>query len=182
MADAEGAAAELRAVLTDLDTAVRERLVAGTAALAEGFAHYAEQLFGAGAQASAELLWEAGRPAGLKLGLQPPTKQTRALSLLSVGERTMGALAFLFALMASGPDSNPVSGLPLAILDEVDAPLDEANIRRFCAFLGELSARGTQFVLITHQKATMEVASALWGVTTEGGVSRVFSIRREAAA
>ena len=72
--------------------------------------------------------------------------------------------------------------MPLAILDEVDAPLDEANIRRFCAFLGELSERGTQFVLITHQKATMEVASALWGVTTEGGVSRVFSIRREAAA
>ena len=102
MADAEAAAAELRAVLDDLDTAVRERLVAGTAALQRGFAHYAERLFGAGAQASADLLWEDGRPAGLKLGLQPPTKQTRALSLLSVGERTMGALAFLFALMASG--------------------------------------------------------------------------------
>jgi chromosome segregation protein len=178
MGDAEGAAAELHAVLDDLDEAVRVRLVAGTEALAKGFAHYAERLFGAGAQASAELLWEDGRPAGLKLGLQPPTKQTRALSLLSVGERTMGALAFLFALMASGD----TSGLPLAILDEVDAPLDEANIRRFCAFLGELSERGTQFVLITHQKATMEVASALWGVTTEGGVSRVFSIRREAVA
>ena len=186
MADAEGAAAELRAVLDDLDDAVRERLVAGTAALQRGFSHYAERLFGAGAQASAELLWEDGRPAGLKLGLQPPTKQTRALSLLSVGERTMGALAFLFALMASGDPpgetTGETSGLPLAILDEVDAPLDEANIRRFCAFLGELSERGTQFVLITHQKATMEVASALWGVTTEGGVSRVFSIRREAAA
>ena len=91
----------------------------------------------------------------------------------------MGALAFLFALMGSTADA--ASGLPLAILDEVDAPLDEANIRRFCAFLGELSRRGTQFVLITHQKATMEVASSLWGVTTQGGVSRVFSIRREAA-
>jgi len=182
MTDAEGAAAELRAVLGDLDTAVRDRLVAGTAALQLGFSHYAERLFGAGAEASAELLWEDGRPAGLKLGLQPPTKQTRALSLLSVGERTMGALAFLFALMASGGDGADTSGLPLAILDEVDAPLDEANIRRFCAFLGELSERGTQFVLITHQKATMEVASALWGVTTESGVSRVFSIRREAVA
>ncbi len=182
MADAESAAAELRAVLGDLDTAVRDRLVAGTTALQRGFSHYAERLFGTGAEASAELLWEDGRPAGLKLGLQPPTKQTRALSLLSVGERTMGALAFLFALMASGGEGTDTSGLPLAILDEVDAPLDEANIRRFCAFLGELSERGTQFVLITHQKATMEVASALWGVTTEGGVSRVFSIRREAVA
>ena len=182
MNDAQNAAAELLEVLTDLDDAVRVRLVSGTAALAKGFAGYAERLFGAGARASAELEWREGRPAGLKLGLQPPTKQTRSLSLLSVGERTMGALAFLFALMTSGETpENPTSGLPLAILDEVDAPLDEANIRRFCAFLGELSARGTQFVLITHQKATMEVASALWGVTTQGGVSRVFSIRREAA-
>ncbi len=181
MSDAQNAAAELSKVLSDLDDAVRVRLVSGTEALAKGFAGYAERLFGAGAQASAELVWEEGRPAGLKLGLQPPTKQTRALSLLSVGERTMGALAFLFALMTSGETpENPTSGLPLAILDEVDAPLDEANIRRFCAFLGELSQRGTQFVLITHQKATMEVASSLWGVTTQGGVSRVFSIRREA--
>ncbi|CAA9309997.1 MAG: Chromosome partition protein smc, partial [uncultured Chloroflexia bacterium] len=195
MADAEGAVNELHAVLGDLDDAVRVRLVAGTEALAEGFARYAEHLFGVGARASAELVWEDGRPVGLKLGLQPPTKQTRALSLLSVGERTMGALAFLFALMTVVPASavsaagasaleapRETSGLPLAILDEVDAPLDEANIRRFCAFLDELSRRGTQFVLITHQKATMEVASALWGVTTEGGVSRVFSIRREVEA
>ena len=178
MDDARSAAAELTNVLTDLDDAVRVRLVGGTDALARGFAHYAERLFGTGAKASAELVWDEGRPAGLKLNLQPPTKQTRALSLLSVGERTMGALAFLFALMGSADTG---SGLPLAILDEVDAPLDEANIRRFCAFLGELAGRGTQFVLITHQKATMEVASSLWGVTTQGGVSRVFSIRREAA-
>ncbi len=184
MNDAQNAAAELSGVLSDLDDAVRVRLVSGTAALAEGFASYAQRLFGTGARASAELVWDEGRPVGLKLGLQPPTKQTRALSLLSVGERTMGALAFLFALMGLGAGETPeaeVSGLPLAILDEVDAPLDEANIRRFCAFLGELSGRGTQFVLITHQKATMEVASSLWGVTTQGGVSRVFSIRREAA-
>ncbi len=184
MNDAQHAAAELTQVLSDLDDAVRTRLVSGTAALAKGFAGYAEKLFGAGAQASAELIWDEGRPTGLKLGLQPPTKQTRSLSLLSVGERTMGALAFLFALMGSGEANEgeiAAPGLPLAILDEVDAPLDEANIRRFCAFLGELSVRGTQFVLITHQKATMEIASSLWGVTTQGGVSRVFSIRREAA-
>lgn len=174
--DARSAAAELTSVLDGLDTAVRERLVAGTDALNRSFAGYAERLFGAGAQASAELVWDGARPVGLKLALQPPAKQTRTLSLLSVGERTMGALAFLFALMATGD----APGLPLAILDEVDAPLDEANIRRFCSFLSELSGRGTQFVLITHQKATMEVAGALWGVTTQAGVSRVFSIRREA--
>jgi chromosome segregation protein len=86
----------------------------------------------------------------------------------------MGALAFLFALMADDG-----ARLPIAVLDEVDAPLDEANIRRFCDFIEALSKRGTQFVLITHQKATFEVADTLWGVTTEQGVSRVFSIRRD---
>lgn len=186
LSEAERASAELHGVLDELDQSVRVRLVAGAEALAKGFAYYAEQLFGTGAQATADLVWEEGRPSGLKLGLQPPTKTTRALSLLSVGERTMGALAFLFALMTSSTAEDDTgaatSGLPLAILDEVDAPLDEANIRRFCAFLDDLAQRGTQFVLITHQKATMETASALWGVTTEGGISRVFSIRREVEA
>ena len=88
----------------------------------------------------------------------------------------MGALAFLFSLTGE----REARGLPIAILDEVDAPLDEANIRRFCAFLESLAGAGTQFVLITHQKATMEVADTLWGVTTERGVSRVFSISKTA--
>ena len=72
-----------------------------------------------------------------------------------------------------------MGGLPLAVLDEVDAPLDEANIRRFTAFLERFGQRGTQFLLVTHQKATMEVAQALWGVTTDqSGASRVLSIRQ----
>jgi chromosome segregation protein len=179
---AEGARAvgELHALVDDLDETVKARLVAGATRLNEGFSRYAEHLFGRGAAAGTELLWEDGRPSGLKLTLQPPGKTTRSLSLLSVGERTMGALAFLFALAAPQPDSP--SGLPLAVLDEVDAPLDEANIRRFCTFLSDLARRGTQFILITHQKATMEAAGTLWGVTTERGVSRIFSIRREQAA
>jgi chromosome segregation protein len=69
--------------------------------------------------------------------------------------------------------------LPMAILDEVDAPLDEANIRRYCQFLEYLAKQGTQFILITHQKATFEVADVLWGVTSDRGVSRVFSIARK---
>jgi chromosome segregation protein len=119
-------------------------------------------------------LREEGRTSGLRITLQPPGKRTRSLNLLSVGERTMGALAFLFALIAKGNGS----GLSVAILDEVDAPLDEANIRRFCSFLASLARDDTQFVLVTHQKATMEVADALWGVTTERGVSRIFSISK----
>jgi chromosome segregation protein len=84
----------------------------------------------------------------------------------------MGAMAFLFSLMQGE------QRLPLAILDEVDAPLDEANIRRYCMFLERLAKEGTQFVLITHQKATFEVADVLWGVTSDRGVSRIFSISR----
>ena len=89
----------------------------------------------------------------------------------------MGALGFLFSLMQGEAGRS----LPLAVLDEVDAPLDEANIRRYCAFLEQLSTQGTQFVLITHQKATFDVADVLWGVTSERGVSRVFSISKNEA-
>ena len=100
------------------------------------------------------------------------------MTLLSAGERTMAGLGFLFALNHAGGEEG-MGGLPLAVLDEVDAPLDEANIRRFTAFLERFGQRGTQFLLVTHQKATMEVASALWGVTTDQtGASRVLSIKQ----
>jgi chromosome segregation protein len=123
---------------------------------------------------------EAGQLEGLALRVTPKGKRTRALHLLSTGERTMAALGFLFALSRAPEDS---AGLPLAVLDEVDAPLDEANIRRFTHFLRVLADQGTQFILVTHQKATMEMADALWGVTTDtGGISRVFSIKNEPRA
>ena len=122
---------------------------------------------------------EAGRLTGLRLAVQPKGKRTRSMTLLSAGERTMAGLGFLFALNHAGGEGG-AGGLPLAVLDEVDAPLDEANIRRFTAFLKRFSERGAQFLLVTHQKATMEVAQALWGVTTDQtGASRVLSIRQE---
>src|SRR5690606_28526852 len=130
-------------------------------------------LFGPDGRGAIDVEMDGRRPTGVRIRLTPPGKQTQSLHLLSVGERTMGALAFLFALMGDGG-----SGLPVAVLDEVDAPLDEANIRRFGTFLARLARHGTQFVLITHQKATFEVADVLWGVTTERGVSRVFSVRK----
>ena len=175
--EANLAAAELTGVLTDIESTVQTRLSAAITQFKAKFAEHIVQLFGAGAEASIDTVSEEGLPTGLKISLQPPGKRTRSLNLLSVGERTMGAMAFLFALMSGEGET----GLPIAILDEVDAPLDEANIRRFCAFLEQLAATGTQFVLITHQKATMETASTLWGVTTERGVSRVFSISRAEA-
>lgn len=172
------AVAELQAALEKIDKETTERLTAAIARLKESFSQHVRQLFGADGRGAIEVELDGARPVGLRIRLQPPGKQTHSLHLLSVGERTMGALAFLFALMGDEGGTNG-GGLPVAVLDEVDAPLDEANIRRFCSFVTRLAEAGTQFVLITHQKATFEVADTLWGVTTEQGVSRVFSIRRE---
>ena len=168
---------ELASTLQKLDQETTTRLEAGVAGLRDGFRRHVVELFGESAESDIEVEREEGRPVGLRIRLQPPGKQTRQLNLLSVGERTMGAMAFLFALMSGGG----AQGLPIAVLDEVDAPLDEANIRRYCDFLTRLAQRGTQFILITHQKATFEVADVMWGVTTEQGVSRVFSIARSEA-
>ncbi len=173
------AATELEGTLERIDRETTARLHASLERLRASFRGHVQQLFGAEGRGDIDVEHVEGRPVGVRIRLQPPGKQTQSLHLLSVGERTMGALAFLFALM---DDDSAGSGLPIAVLDEVDAPLDEANIRRYCAFLERLARAGTQFVLITHQKATFEVADVLWGVTTEDGVSRVFSIRRDEVA
>ena len=177
--DVEQAAGELRGHLGELDRAEQAATELALARVGRAFASYSGELLGG----LGELEPERGldeRLCGLKLSVQPSGKRTRNLNLLSTGERTMAGLAFLFAL-AHAPEDRELaaSGLPLAVLDEVDAPLDEANIRRFTRFLTLFAARGSQFVLVTHQKATMEVANALWGVTTDAsGASRVLSIRQ----
>ncbi|GHF99312.1 Smc1/Cut3/Cut14 family protein [Deinococcus piscis] len=175
--DAQAAVNELRGQLDELsdleDAATRQAL----ATVAAAFARYAAELLGGSGELEAQQD-DAGRINGLSLAVQPGGKRTRSMTLLSAGERTMAGLAFLFALNHAGGEDT-AGGLPLAVLDEVDAPLDEANIRRFTAFLTRFAAQGTQFILVTHQKATMEVADTLWGVTTDGGgVSRVLSIRQ----
>ena len=177
--DVEQAADELRGHLSDLDRAEQAATELALVRVGRAFASYSGELLGG----LGELEPERGpdeRLCGLKLSVQPGGKRTRNLNLLSTGERTMAGLAFLFAL-AHAPEDRELaaSGLPLAVLDEVDAPLDEANIRRFTRFLTLFAARGSQFVLVTHQKATMEAANALWGVTTDAsGASRVLSIRQ----
>ncbi len=177
IADSSAAVLELETALDQLEREVTSKLRDSIKRVTEAFrAHILELLGGEG---EVELVRdEAGALEGLALRVTPKGKRTRSLHLLSTGERTMAALGFLFALAQAPEDSR---GLPLAVLDEVDAPLDEANIRRFTQFLRVLADKGTQFILVTHQKATMEIADALWGVTTDAsGVSRTFSIRNEA--
>ena len=182
--EAERAADALQQLVQQLDAESDRRLRQQATQLQSRFTDVAHALFGEGTQAQITLLEQQGRLQGLRIQLQPPGKHTRSLNLLSVGERTMGALAFLFALMKleQQDEANQQQGLPLAILDEVDAPLDEANIRRFCDFTLRLAAQGTQFILVTHQKATMDIADTLWGVSSEAGISRVFSIAKDEAA
>ncbi len=175
-ADALASVAELGEALDILERDVTAKLRESIHRVTASFKNYIVELLGG--EGDLELVRdEAGALEGLALRVTPKGKRTRNLQLLSAGERTMAALAFLFAL-SSAPEDD--AGLPLAVLDEVDAPLDEANIRRFTHFLRLLADQGTQFILVTHQKATMEIADALWGVTTDAsGTSRTFSIRNE---
>ena len=177
-ADAEAAAAELRAHLGELEGVERGATRQAFDRVNAAFREYSAELLGGAGELEPEQD-DAGRLTGLRLAVQPKGKRTRSMTLLSAGERTMAGLGFLFALNHAGGEEG-MGGLPLAVLDEVDAPLDEANIRRFTAFLTRFAERGTQFLLVTHQKATMEVATALWGVTTDQtGASRVLSIKQE---
>lgn len=111
--------------------------------------------------------WDQG---GVELEAQPPGKRVEALSMLSGGERSLTAIALLFAVLEVNP-------APFCVLDEVDAALDEANVGRFVAALKELATR-TQFVVITHNRRTIEQADAIYGITMgEDSVSRVLSVR-----
>ena len=126
------------------------------------------QLFGGG-EARLNLTGTDELNDGLELIARPPGKKTTQLSLLSGGERALTAVALIFALFELNP-------APFCILDEVDAPLDEANVGRFCAMVSAMSDR-VQFLFVTHNKTTMASANALIGVTMrEAGVSRIVSV------
>lgn len=172
--ESETVVQKLEAELHLVESEYRQRMHQVYEVFKEKFAHYASALL------DAEVQLERTHH-GLDLVLKPAGKRTVHLNLLSMGERTMGALAFLFALSEIGESTTEGGGgLPIAILDEVDAPLDEANIQRFCRFLQHFKGQ-TQFILVTHQKRTMEACDALYGVTTDRGISRVFSIKRDEA-
>ncbi|MGH8258676.1 MAG: chromosome segregation protein SMC, partial [Steroidobacteraceae bacterium] len=126
------------------------------------------RLFGGG-RAYLELVGDDALTAGVAVMARPPGKRNSTIHLLSGGEKALTAVALVFSIF----DLNPA---PFCLLDEVDAPLDEYNIGRFCDIVREMSER-VQFIFITHNKATMELASQLVGVTmTEPGVSRLVTV------
>lgn len=169
-ADLTDAQRGLREVIAELETAMQRQFDAAFEAIGLAFRKHFTALFGGGTARLTLAESESGSPPGVDIIAQPPGKRAQSLSLLSGGERALTAVAILFAIL----DVNPT---PICILDEVDAALDDANIVRFAKTLRELSAR-TQFVVITHNRGTMEAADALFGVTMiDRSISRTVSLR-----
>ena len=167
---------KLRLGIQSLNREARERLLASFEQVNKHFQHLFAQLFGGG---TAELqLIESEDPleAGLEILAKPPGKKPATLSLLSGGEQALTALALIFAVFLTNP-------APICVLDEVDAPLDDHNVERFCDLLDEMiRSTDTRFVIITHNPITMARMNRLYGVTmAERGVSQLVSVDLEAA-
>ncbi|MDF1855190.1 chromosome segregation protein SMC [Pseudooceanicola sp.] len=170
-ADLEAAIQALRGGIASLNREGRERLLTAFEQVNSNFALLFNHLFGGG-EANL-LLVESDDPleAGLEIMCQPPGKNLATLSLLSGGEQTLTALALIFAVFLANP-------APICVLDEVDAPLDDANVNRFCDLLDEMCRRtDTRFLIITHHAVTMARMDRLFGVTMqEQGVSQLVSV------
>ena len=166
----------LRQGINSLNSEARERLLASFASVNGNFQKLFSELFGGG---TAELqLIESDDPleAGLEIMAKPPGKKPVTLSLLSGGEQALTALALIFAVFLTNP-------APICVLDEVDAPLDDYNVERFCDLLDEMTrSTDTRFVIITHNPITMARMNRLYGVTmAERGVSQLVSVDLEGA-
>ena len=174
--DLEGAIAKLRAGINALNKEGRERLLTAFEQVNTNFSRLFTHLF-RGGEAKLVLV-ESDDPleAGLEIMCQPPGKKLSTLSLLSGGEQTLTALALIFAVFLANP-------APICVLDEVDAPLDDANVTRFCDLLDEMTrTTDTRFLIITHHAVTMARMDRLFGVTmAEQGVSQLVSVDLRAA-
>lgn len=174
LSDLNHACESLKNLIGDLSGRINDDFRTGLTKINEEFNNYFRLMFGGG---SAKLVIDdfGGNTAGVNVNINIPQKRIKDLSLLSGGERSLVSIALLFAIVSA---SQP----PFLILDEVDAALDESNAARFAKVLNDL-AKSTQFILITHNRSTMEVAKVLYGVTMDNdGVSKLFSLKLEEMA
>ncbi len=170
-ADLAGAIGSTEQLIGQLDEQITGRFNSAFAAIGERFEEFCQLLF-AGGSASLQLNdgSDGEAPDGIEIVVRPPGKRLQRLAMLSGGERALTGVALLFAMLSVNP-------VPFCILDEVDAALDEANIGRFALALRKLSET-IDFVVITHNRATIEVADTIYGVTmTDAAVSSVLSLR-----
>ena len=167
-ADLEEAVKTLEDAIRKIDRETRELLRETFESVNRHFGSLFPSLFGGG-EAKLVMTGEEILDCGVQVMAQPPGKRNSSIHLLSGGEKALTAVALVFSIF----DLNPA---PFCLLDEVDAPLDEHNVGRFCDIVREMSSR-VQFVFITHNKGTMELASQLIGVTmNEPGVSRLVTV------
>ena len=174
--DLLAAIAKLREAIDTLNTEGRQRLLAAYGIVNENFQKLFTQLFGGG-KAYLKFTDESDPlEAGLEIYASPPGKKLQNLSLLSGGEQALTALSLLFAVFLSNP-------APICVLDEVDAPLDDTNVDRFCSLVEEISQNSlTKFLVITHHRMTMARVGRLFGVTMpEKGISQLVSVDLENA-
>ena len=155
--------------INDLDGEVKSRFKATFEAIRESFKQTFTQMFGGG---SADLILTSDNllEAGVEISVQPPGKKIQSLNLMSGGEKALSALALLFAIIR-------VKTIPFVVLDEVEAALDEANVKRFGDYLNRFD-KSSQFIVVTHRKGTMSAADSIYGVTMqESGVSKIVSVK-----
>ncbi|HEL1618712.1 TPA: chromosome segregation protein SMC [Streptococcus suis] len=153
----------------EMDDEVKERFKVTFEAIRESFKTTFKQMFGGG---SADLILTEQDilTAGVEISVQPPGKKIQSLNLMSGGEKALSALALLFSIIR-------VKTIPFVILDEVEAALDEANVKRFGDYLNRFD-KDSQFIVVTHRKGTMAAADAMYGVTMqESGVSKIVSVK-----
>ena len=155
--------------INEMDDEVKSRFQVTFNAIRESFKQTFTQMFGGG---SADLSLTEGDLliAGVEISVQPPGKKIQSLNLMSGGEKALSALALLFAIIR-------VKTIPFVILDEVEAALDEANVKRFGDYLNRFD-KSSQFIVVTHRKGTMAAADSIYGVTMqESGISRIVSVK-----
>jgi chromosome segregation protein len=161
--------------IAELDAATKEKFEHAFHAINKSFSEAFHTIFGGGMAEMRLTEPDSSGDAGIDIVASPPGKRLQNILLLSGGEKAMTALALLIAIFRYQPS-------PFCILDEVDAPLDEANVGRFTRLIGEMSDQ-TQFIIVTHNRKTMEMGSVLYGVTMqEPGVSKLVSVRWEGDA
>ena len=159
----------LLATIEEMNDEVKERFKSTFEAIRESFKMTFKQMFGGG---SADLILTEGDllTAGVEISVQPPGKKIQSLNLMSGGEKALSALALLFSIIR-------VKTIPFVILDEVEAALDEANVKRFGDYLNRFD-KESQFIVVTHRKGTMSAADSIYGVTMqESGVSKIVSVK-----
>ena len=155
--------------ISEMNDEVKERFKSTFEAIRESFKVTFKQMFGGG---QADLILTEGDllTAGVEISVQPPGKKIQSLNLMSGGEKALSALALLFSIIR-------VKTIPFVILDEVEAALDEANVKRFGDYLNRFD-KDSQFIVVTHRKGTMAAADSIYGVTMqESGVSKIVSVK-----